>query len=241
MIGAGPGGEHRDRSGDPVLRLPPLWIRRNDPDRGQDHVPSTPAARRSEGRRDRRGRRPDAIPDLGTVARLEQFADDIGSHRCAGKQVDGCRAATPVTITVRRDGELKTIAVARIRRCRRTREDRLLLRRETIESRRSAPRPSTRSTPPGSWPSRTVSIFSRLFEEKQRKQLSGVVGVSDVPTKRSTPSAAETLTPGRRRQPLARADQPLPVPAARRRSHLLEPGREGPRQAGPVRVWSAPA
>ncbi len=28
--------------------------------------------------------------------------------------------------------------------------------------------------------SRTVSIFSRLFEENQRKQISGVVGVSDV-------------------------------------------------------------
>ena len=40
--------------------------------------------------------------------------------------------------------------------------------------------------------------------------------------------------PARRRQPLARPDQPLPVPAARRRPHLLEPGREGARQAGPV-------
>ena len=38
----------------------------------------------------------------------------------------------------------------------------------------------------------------------------------------------------RRDQPLAGADQPVPVPAARRRPHLLEPGREGARQAGPV-------
>ena len=37
--------------------------------------------------------------------------------------------------------------------------------------------------------------------------------------------------PARRDQPLAGDHQPVPVPAARRRAHLLEPRREGPRRA----------
>src|SRR5262245_44411458 len=40
--------------------------------------------------------------------RPEKFSEAISSHRCAGKQVEGCRAAEPVTLTVRRDGQLKT-------------------------------------------------------------------------------------------------------------------------------------
>ena len=39
----------------------------------------------------------------------------------------------------------------------------------------------------------TVSVFSRLFEEKQRKQLSGVVGVSDVANEKLDQSTPETL------------------------------------------------
>ncbi len=35
----------------------------------------------------------------------------IGTHRCAGGQVDGCRAATPAQLLVRRDGVHRTILV----------------------------------------------------------------------------------------------------------------------------------
>jgi regulator of sigma E protease len=35
----------------------------------------------------------------------------IEAHACAGKQTDGCRAATPVRLTVRRDGELHSLSL----------------------------------------------------------------------------------------------------------------------------------
>src|SRR3984957_5101594 len=35
--------------------------------------------------------------------------NQIASHRCAGTQVSGCLAATPVRLTVRRDGRLVTV------------------------------------------------------------------------------------------------------------------------------------
>src|SRR5262249_11210560 len=49
--------------------------------------------------------------NLDQTARLEKFAEVIASHKCAGKQVDGCQAKTPVTLTIRREGQLKTISV----------------------------------------------------------------------------------------------------------------------------------
>ena len=35
----------------------------------------------------------------------------IGSHRCAGAQTDGCRAATPVHVTVKRNGHTVTVSL----------------------------------------------------------------------------------------------------------------------------------
>lgn len=40
------------------------------------------------------------------------FSDQIASHTCSGPQVDGCRAAKPATIVVRRDGRLRTFQLA---------------------------------------------------------------------------------------------------------------------------------
>ena len=48
---------------------------------------------------------------LGTEERLERFVDRVATHRCPGKQVDGCLAATPVELTIRRDGELRNVAL----------------------------------------------------------------------------------------------------------------------------------
>ena len=42
-----------------------------------------------------------SYPNVNSETRLERFFEDVGSHKCAGKQVDGCKAATPVTLRVR--------------------------------------------------------------------------------------------------------------------------------------------
>ena len=51
------------------------------------------------------------FPGLELEDRLTSFGKLVASHECAGKQVDGCIAATPVTLRIERDGELKTISV----------------------------------------------------------------------------------------------------------------------------------
>jgi regulator of sigma E protease len=118
--------------------------------------------------------------DLDRETRRERFGELIGSHECAGEQVDGCRAQTPVTLQVRRDGQLQTIHV---RPEYNAEEQRTLIgfgygtEPETISLGAAADR-SLDSI----WliTHKTASIFSRLFESEQRKQISGIVGVSDV-------------------------------------------------------------
>jgi regulator of sigma E protease len=121
-----------------------------------------------------------SYPRLDAEGRLERFFDEVGSHKCPGRQIDGCKAATPVVLRIERGGELTTISVR-------------------PEYEKSAGRTrigfsyATRPAELGvgealarSWQdvwqvtSGTVTVFSHLFESEQRKQVSGVVGVSDV-------------------------------------------------------------
>ena len=117
---------------------------------------------------------------LEQEARLEQFGKQVSSHECAGKQVDGCVAATPVALKISRDGQVRTIAV-------RPEYDKAAKRALVGFSYGSKPEDisigtaATRAVD-SIWlvTHKTASIFSRIFEEEQRKQISGIVGVSDV-------------------------------------------------------------
>jgi regulator of sigma E protease len=121
-----------------------------------------------------------SYPGLDREARLVKFGKQVAAHKCAGKQVDGCRAATPVTLTVSRDGKARTISV---RPEYKKEYGRTLIgfsygtEPEDIGVGTAATR---------AWDSvwlvthKTASIFSRIFEAEQRKQISGIVGVSDV-------------------------------------------------------------
>jgi regulator of sigma E protease len=110
---------------------------------------------------------------------VEAIRNAIRRHRCAGPQRQGCLAATPARVTVRRDGQLLTLSV-------RPRYDaaagRVLLGFSF----------ATVTTPVG--PARaarlglddmwritrgTVSAVARIFDPKQRRQISGVVGTSE--------------------------------------------------------------
>jgi regulator of sigma E protease len=121
-----------------------------------------------------------AYPGLDQEARIERFAKQVGSHECAGKQVDGCLAATPVAIKVSRDGQVRTISV----RPEYSGENERALIGFSYGSKPeeiSATTAATRAVD-SIWlvTRKTGSIFSHIFESEQRKQISGIVGISDV-------------------------------------------------------------
>jgi regulator of sigma E protease len=132
-------------------------------------------------------------PALDGTARLERFQDDVGAHRCPGKQVDGCKAATPVTLTVRRDGEVRQVTV-------RPEYDRAADRALIGFGYGSEPANLGAGAAAGRaadmmWlvSSRTVTVFTRLFEEERRKEVSGVVGVSSVANEQIDVGTRESL------------------------------------------------
>ncbi len=134
-----------------------------------------------------------SFPGLDREARLEQFREQVATHECAAKQVDGCVARTPVVLRISRDGRVRTIAV---RPEYDQAEKRALLgfgyavQPENI----SAGTAATRAVD-SIWlvTSKTASIFSRIFEEEQRKQISGIVGVSDAANQTLDRSGVEAL------------------------------------------------
>jgi regulator of sigma E protease len=131
---------------------------------------------------------------LSTEGRLERFYDDVGSHKCAGKPQDGCRAATPVVLKVERNGQVRTISVK-------------------PEYEKGAGRTRigfSYGTEPANlgvggaisragdaiWlvGSKTVTVFATIFDSEQRKEVSGVVGVSDVANQTIDVGVRESLT-----------------------------------------------
>ncbi len=119
-------------------------------------------------------------PGIDPEARLERFRDQVASHECPGKQVQGCEAETPVALRIGRDGEVKTIAVTPVYE---RASDRTLVGFSygTEPTEIGIGTAATRS-----WDTmwlvveRTGSVFARIFESEQRKQISGIVGISDV-------------------------------------------------------------
>jgi regulator of sigma E protease len=135
-----------------------------------------------------------SYPNVDSETRLERFYEDVGAHKCSGKPVEGCKAATPVTLRLRRDGQVKTLTV-------------------TPEYEKAAGRTRigfSYGTEPANldvggaagragdvlWlvASKTVTVFANIFDSEHRKEVSGVVGVSDVANQEIEVGAREALT-----------------------------------------------
>jgi regulator of sigma E protease len=121
-----------------------------------------------------------SYPGLDREARLERFAERVAGHECAGRQVDGCVAATPATLRISRNGELRTISV-------RPEYDAANKRALVgFAYGTEAEEIGFGTAVDRAWDTvwlvttKTASIFSRIFESEQRKEISGIVGVSDV-------------------------------------------------------------
>jgi regulator of sigma E protease len=121
-----------------------------------------------------------SYPGLDTEARLKRFLQDVGSHRCAGKPTDGCRAVTPVVLRVERDSRVRRIVV-------RPEYEKSAGRTRIGFSYGSQPANlgaggAAERAGDVIWlvASKTVTVFANIFDSEQRKEISGVVGTSDV-------------------------------------------------------------
>jgi regulator of sigma E protease len=134
-----------------------------------------------------------SFPGLDREQRLERFREQVAGHKCAGKQVQGCTASTAVTLEVSRDGELRTISVHPEYDAA---EKRTLLGYSFgIESRPMNVSEAAGEAVDRIWlvTEKTATLFSRIFEEKQRKQISGLVGISDAANQTIDRSTAESF------------------------------------------------
>jgi regulator of sigma E protease len=132
-------------------------------------------------------------PGLDQEARIERFRKQVGSHECAGKQVDGCLAATPVALRISRDGQVRTLSV-RPEYSKASKRALIGFEYGAKPEDISASTAATRAVD-SIWlvAHKTASIFSRIFEEEQRKQISGIVGVSDAANQTLDRSTTESF------------------------------------------------
>jgi regulator of sigma E protease len=115
----------------------------------------------------------------GSPARLR---GQIVGHRCAGAQTNGCVALTPARVVVRRDGRLLSF---QLRPHYSSAQKRPLVGFDfgiQYDTTYPSPLRSASLAVTGLWSvtKQTVSTVARVFEPKERKQLSGVVGVYTV-------------------------------------------------------------
>ena len=129
-----------------------------------------------------------------TENRLTHFGDMVASHECPGEQTAGCRAKTPVKLTISRHGQLKTLSIY-------PRYDPNVKRTRIGFSYGSTPADTSVSAAASRsasfmWlvSSKTVSVIGRIFESQQRKQVSGIVGTTEVTKQAVDFGAREALT-----------------------------------------------
>jgi regulator of sigma E protease len=117
----------------------------------------------------------------GLEDRLIGFGDTIASHECAGGELTkGCRATTPAQLTIERDGELRQVSIYPVYdpAIKRTRIG-IAYGSENAAS-------SASGAAAFAWDkiwlvaTGTVHVFSHIFESEERKEISGIVGTSDV-------------------------------------------------------------
>ncbi|HVY95438.1 MAG TPA: site-2 protease family protein [Solirubrobacterales bacterium] len=121
-----------------------------------------------------------AYPGLSREDRLTKFGEQVASHKCAGKQVQGCVAATPARLRVERGGRQRTITVYP----RYDKEAGRALVGFSYATNQETFGPGGAAAEAGDaiWmvTKGTAHVITHLFESQQRKQISGVVGISDV-------------------------------------------------------------
>jgi regulator of sigma E protease len=138
--------------------------------------------------------------------RADAIAAQVNTHTCAGTPANRCQATTPAVFVVKRDGKPVTVKLTPFYDANapglkdgdpngRYRVGFGFGEGGLVAENLSVPAAAGRSIS-FMWDvtSKTVSTFAHIFEPAQRKQLSGVVGVSDVAHQTIQFGAREALT-----------------------------------------------
>ncbi len=129
------------------------------------------------------------VSDLSGAALIDAVSEQIGIHTCAGEPSEGCVAETPVVLGIRRDGETRTVRVKPVYDEPTNEEADAGLQpamrvgfgyadaREQQSLGESAEFSADRA-----WliTSRTAEVFSRILDAEQRREITGVVGATEV-------------------------------------------------------------
>ncbi len=118
--------------------------------------------------------------NLSSVQRHEKLSEAIASHGCRQKD-DGCLAPSPspVRLTISRQGAVQTISI-RPEYKKEFATSLIGVSYKTVPEDVSVGAAATRAVDTISLVAgKTGSVFARIFESKQRKEISGVVGISD--------------------------------------------------------------
>jgi regulator of sigma E protease len=119
--------------------------------------------------------------------------NQLATHKCAGEQVNGCLAAMPARVVVKRDGKLMTFE---IRPRYSAADQRPLLGFDFGSVQQSVgPLHAASLTATGLWSvtKQTVGVVVRIFEPKERKQLNGIVGAYTVTQESFATSTTQAL------------------------------------------------
>ena len=112
----------------------------------------------------------------GRRGELSALRDQIATHRCAGAQVDGCKAAEPARITVVRDGREQTFSITPVYEADVKRP--LVGFSWAAKSRNVGIGEAGERSGEAMWvfTKGTVETIAGIFQAEKREQISGVVG-----------------------------------------------------------------
>jgi regulator of sigma E protease len=122
-----------------------------------------------------------SFPGVETEKRLARFGHIISAHKCAEKPpTNGCRATSPVELGIQRHGQMRTVTAYP------TYYPAAKRSLVGVEYGTAPAATSSAGATSFAWgkmwlvASGTFHVFSHIFESQERKQISSVVGISDV-------------------------------------------------------------
>jgi len=137
------------------------------------------------------GRRPPAGGDLRE--QTQAISRQIAGHRCAGAAGVGCRATEPVTLQIRRDGQLRSVRATPVYDAKARRP--LLGFTFGGTDHPAGPLRAAGLSVETMWnvTSTTVEVIAGIFEAEKREQISGVVGSYEVTRQSIEISLAQSM------------------------------------------------